>query len=65
MEMDSSGIKRKTILENEFEKKRLNARPPIKTAAKSMKSQAEFSNRYEFCNVSIPLFFKFELKYSQ
>ena len=65
MEMDSSGIKRNTILEKELEKKRFNASPPTITAPKSMISQAEFSNRYEFCKLSIPLFFKFELKYSQ
>jgi hypothetical protein len=54
MEIDSSGIKRKTILENEFEKKRFKASPMSKIPPKRIKSMAEFSNRYEFCKVSIP-----------
>jgi hypothetical protein len=54
MEIDSSGIKRKTILEKEFEKKRFKASPISKIPPKRIKSMAEFSNRYEFCKVSIP-----------
>jgi hypothetical protein len=43
MEMDSSGIKRKTIFENEFEKKRLRIKLIKMIPPKRSKSHAELS----------------------
>jgi hypothetical protein len=41
--MDSSGMNRKTILENELEKKRLKINPMTIIPPKRSKSQAELS----------------------
>jgi hypothetical protein len=63
--MDSSGMNRKTILENELEKKRLSAIPKSIIPENKIKSKAEFSNRYQFSSASIICLFYFEFKYSQ
>jgi hypothetical protein len=53
MEMDSSGINRKTILENELEKKRFSMIPKRIIPENNIKSKAEFSKRYQLSNASI------------
>jgi inorganic pyrophosphatase len=53
MLMDECGKKRKTILENVFEKKRRKIKPINIIAANKMKSIAEFSKKYQLLKRSM------------
>ena len=51
--MDECGKKRKTILENVFEKKRRKIKPANIIATNRMKSIAEFSKKYQLLKRSM------------